>query len=120
MWAEWFDFIENFELALSLHHGNDPVYKVKLLYLSLGQELQTIVKAANLRPSLTDAHCYTAFVKNIENHLRSMTDIAAEHQAFLKMKQGKDESTVAFHARLLKGAKLCDYAGVTDLCELSY
>lgn len=110
MWAEWYDFIENFEVAVSLHNANDPVYKVKLLYLSLGKELQSIVKAANLKPSLTDPHCYTAFVKNIENHLRSMTDTAAEHRAFLKMKQGRDESTVSFHARLMKNVKLCGYS----------
>ncbi|XP_062713419.1 uncharacterized protein LOC134290321 [Aedes albopictus] len=82
---------------------------MKLLYLSLGKELQSIVKAANLRPSLTDPQCYSIFVKNIETHLRSMTDTTAEHQAFLKMKQGKDESTVTFHARLIRGVKLCGY-----------
>lgn len=110
MWAEWHDFIDNFEVAVSLHHADDPVYKLKLLYLSLGQELQAIVKAANLRPSLTESNCYTAFVKNIATHLRSMTDTAAEHRAFLKMKQGKDESTVAFHARLIRNVKLCGYS----------
>lgn len=110
MWAEWFDFIENFEVAVSLHNANDPVYRSKLLYLSLGQELQAIVKASNLRPSLADTNCYTAFVSNIENHLRSMTDTAAEHQAFLRMKQEKGESTVAFHARLVRNVKLCGYS----------
>lgn len=110
MWAEWYDFFENFEVAVSLHNANDPVYKTKLLYLSLGQELQAIIKASNLRPSLSDPNCYTIFVKNIENHLRSMTDTAAEHRAFLKMKQGKDESTVAFHARLIRNVKLCGYS----------
>lgn len=109
MWAEWYDFIEDFEVAVSMHNTNDPVYKMKLLYLSLGKELQSIVKAANLRPSLTDPQCYSIFVKNIETHLRSMTDTTAEHQAFLKMKQGKDESTVTFHARLIRGVKLCGY-----------
>lgn len=110
MWAEWYEFIENFEVAVSLHNANDPVYRSKLLYLSLGQELQAIVKAANLRPSLKDTNCYTSFVRNIETHLRSMTDTAAEHQAFLRMKQEKGESTVAFHARLVRNVKLCGYS----------
>ncbi|XP_053698986.1 uncharacterized protein LOC128745955 [Sabethes cyaneus] len=110
MWAEWFDFIENFEIAVSLHNTNDPVYKVKLLYLSLGKELQAIVKATNLRPSLTDPNCYTKFVKSIEVHLRSMTDTVAEHQSFTKLKQGDNESAVAFHARLIRNVKLCGYS----------
>ncbi|XP_058449274.1 uncharacterized protein LOC131429244 [Malaya genurostris] len=110
MLAEWFEFIENFEVAMSLYNANDPVYRSKLLYLSLGQELQAIVKAANLRPALIDTNCYRTFVENIENHLRSMTDTAAEHRAFLSMKQEKGESTVAFHARLVRNVKLCGYS----------
>lgn len=109
MWAEWYEFIENFEVAVSMHNANDPVYRSKLLYLSLGKELQAIVNASNLKPSLTDTNCYTSFVRNIENYLRSMTDTAAEHKAFLRMKQEKDESTVAFHARLVRNVKLCGY-----------
>lgn len=110
MWAEWFDFIENFELGMSLYNAHDPVYKSKMLHIYIGQELRAIVNAANLRPSLKDASCYTSYVRNIENHLRSMTDTAAEHQAFLRMKQEKDESTVAFHARLVRNVKLCGYS----------
>lgn len=39
-----------------------------------------------------------------------MTDPVAEHQSFLEMRQHQNESTIAFHARLMRHAKLCAYS----------
>lgn len=110
MWEEWTRYIENFEIAASLSNAFDPVRRSQLLFLSMGGELQSIVRAARLRPNLNEEHCYATFIKNIETHLRSMTDTAAEHQAFSCMQQEKGESIVNFHARLMEKVRLCHYS----------
>lgn len=79
MWEEWTKYIENFEIAASLSNATVPVRRSQLLFLSLGEELQGIVRAAKLRPNLNDSKCYTILVKNIDEHLQSMTDSTAEH-----------------------------------------
>lgn len=81
-----------------------------MLFLRLGTELQGIVRAAKLRPNLSDPDCYSVFVTNIQRYLQSMTDTAAEHEAFAGMKQGPEESAVAFHARLQEKVRLCGYS----------
>ncbi|XP_062705610.1 uncharacterized protein K02A2.6-like [Aedes albopictus] len=110
MWEEWNRYIENFEMAATLSNANDPVRRSQLLFLSMGTELQGIVRAAKLRPSLTDANCYQKFVANIGNYFQSMTDASAEHEAFSNMKQLKTENAVAFHARLMAKVRLCGYS----------
>ncbi|XP_062537287.1 uncharacterized protein LOC134205738 [Armigeres subalbatus] len=110
MWEHWNRYIENYEIAASLSNVNDPVKRTQLLYLSMGDELQGIVKAAKLRPSLSSPNCYTTFLTNIQKYLRSMTDTAAEHEAFSRMKQGNEESAVAFHARLMCKVRSCNYS----------
>lgn len=67
MWEEWNRYIENFEIAATLNHANDPVQRSLLLFLSIGDELQGIIRAAKLRPSLSDANCYHTLVSNIKN-----------------------------------------------------
>lgn len=93
MWEEWNRGIES-----------------QLLFLSVGEELQGIIRAAKLRPNLTDANCYNVFVSNIKTYLQSMTDSAAEHEAFWNMRQEKSESAIAFHARLMGKVRLCEYS----------
>ncbi|XP_055630285.1 uncharacterized protein LOC129771039 isoform X2 [Toxorhynchites rutilus septentrionalis] len=110
MWEEWNRFIENFELAASLENATSPAQRTKLLFLCLGQELQGIVRAANLRPSLTGPDCYSLFVNNVTKYLQSMTDTAAEHEAFAGMTQGTGESAVAFHSRLREKVRLYGYS----------
>lgn len=110
MWEEWNRYIENFEIAASLSNANDPVRRSQLLFLSIGDELQGIVRAAKLRPSLNDANCYRNFVANISNYFQSMTDSAAEHESFSNMRQEKSESAIAFHARLMAKVRLCGYS----------
>lgn len=110
MWEEWNRYIENFEIAASLSNANDPVRRTQLLFLSIGDELQNIVRAAKLKPSLNDAGCYRNFVDNIRKHFQSMTDSAAEHEAFSNMRQDRSESAIAFHARLTAKVRLCGYS----------
>ncbi|XP_055630762.1 uncharacterized protein LOC129771297 [Toxorhynchites rutilus septentrionalis] len=110
MWEEWNRYIDNFEIAASLNSVLDPVKRTQLLYLTMGAELQGIVNAAKLCPSLSHSSCYSSFVTNIQNYLRSMTDTAAEHEAFSRMVQGTDESAVAFHARLMGKVRSCNYS----------
>lgn len=110
MWEEWNRYIENFELAATLSNANDPVRRSQLLFLSMGTELQGIVRAAKLRPSLNDADCYRKFVANIRAYFQSMTDASAEHEAFSNMRQLKSETAVAFHARLMAKVRLCGYS----------
>lgn len=110
MWEEWRKYIENFEIAASLSNTTNPVRRTQLLFLSMGEELQGIVRAAKLRPNLNDENCYNVFIKNIEGHLRSMTDTAAEHEAFLAMYQEKGETVAAFYARLMEKALVCRYS----------
>lgn len=104
MWEEWNRYIEKFEIAVSLSNMN-PAKQTQLLYLSMGTELQEIVKAGKLR---------RPFVTNIKNYFRSMTDTAAEHEAFSRMKQESGESAVAFHARLMCKVPACNYSGDED------
>lgn len=110
MWEEWNRYIDNFEIAASLSNVNNPVKRTQLLYLSMGNELQDIIKAAKLIPSLANPDCYKTFVSNIKNYLRSMTDTAAEHEAFSRMKQENGEPAVAFHARLTCKVRSCNYS----------
>lgn len=110
MWESWNKYLENFEMAASLGNANDPVQRAQLLFLTMGEELQGIVRAAGLRPKLDEPDCYNLFVKNVHDYLRSMTDTSAEHESFSNMKQEPDESAVIFHARLMEKVRLCGYA----------
>lgn len=74
MWEEWHRFIENFEIAASLSSANDPVQHSKLLFLSIGEKLQGIVRATGLRPDLREPNCCHTFVEKIGNNLQSMID----------------------------------------------
>ena len=110
MWEEWNHYIENFEIAATLSNASDPVRRSQLLFLSMRAELQGIVRAAKLRPSLKEANCYRDFVTNIGRYFQSMTDSAAEHEAFSNMKQQRSETAVAFHSRLMAKVRLCGYS----------
>ncbi|XP_055591046.1 uncharacterized protein LOC129743111 [Uranotaenia lowii] len=110
LWESWQNFLENFEIYASLSKSSDPMQRTKLLYLAMGSNLQGIVKAARLKPSLKDPRCYSTFVKNVDAHLRSMTDTAAEHEAFSLMRQEPNESAVIFHSRLTAKVRLCGYS----------
>lgn len=109
LWETWNGYIEIFEMSANLAGVNDPVKRSQLLYLSVGEELQGVITAAKLRPSLNDPDCYQRFVANIHNYFRSMMDPAAEHENFSKLRQGKTESALAFHARLTSKVRLCGY-----------
>lgn len=74
LWETWKRFLENFEIAVSLSSVSDPAYRAKALFLSMGPELQGIVRAAKLRPNLEGPSCYSTFVANIDVYLKSMTD----------------------------------------------
>lgn len=110
IWEAWTKFIENFEVAASLSNAHDPIKRSQLLYISVGEELQAIIRAAKLQPDTKDPGCYVSFVKNIDTYLKSLTDTSAEHDAFLAMKQEIGESAVNFYARLMEKVWLCDYS----------
>lgn len=80
----------------------------------MGDELKSIVRAAKLRPSSDDDNCYDNcydnFITNIDRYLKSMTDPAAEHEAFSNMHQEDGESAIHFHARLTEKVRLCGYS----------
>lgn len=109
MWEQWNRFIDRFQIAASISNVSDPVKRSQILFLSLGDKLQGIVRAARLRPSLQDPNCYKLFVENIEQYLLSMIDITAEHEKFNNLKQGADEPTMAYHARLMENVQLCRF-----------
>lgn len=110
MWEAWNKYIENFEIAASLGNAFEPSRRAQLLFLSVGEEMQAIIRAARLRPNLDGADCYERFVSNIDSYLKSMTDASAEHEAFSNMRQGMDESVMGFHARLVEKVRLCGYS----------
>lgn len=110
LWEEWNRYLETFEIAASLNNVNDPAKRAQLLFLSVGDTMQGIIKAAKLQPKLTDPSCYTTFVTNVQNYLSSMTDKAAEHEVFTRMRQEDDESAVAYHARLMCKVRSCKYS----------
>ncbi|KAL9706442.1 hypothetical protein quinque_009960 [Culex quinquefasciatus] len=58
LWETWNGYIEIFEMSANLAGVNDPVKRSQLLYLSVGEELQGVITAAKLRPSLNDPDCY--------------------------------------------------------------
>ncbi|XP_062551526.1 uncharacterized protein LOC134216710 [Armigeres subalbatus] len=109
LWEEWRKYLENYEIAASLHQIIEPNKLAKVLFLAVGEDLQRIIRAARLRPNLEGPNCYNVFVKNVDDHLRSMTDTTTEHESFLAMRQEVGESAVTFHARLVDRARLCDY-----------
>ncbi|XP_055585761.1 uncharacterized protein LOC129738561 [Uranotaenia lowii] len=76
MWETWTKYFENFEIAASLSNAHDPVKRSQLLFLSIGDELQGIIRAAKLRPVTNEPDCYAVFVKNIEDYLKALTDTA--------------------------------------------
>lgn len=110
LWENWQGFIENFELATSLSTFTRSTDRAKLLYLSIGKNLQDIINAANLQPNYQDPRCYSTLVDGINTYFKSMTDTAAEHEAFQSMRQVKGESIIAFHARLTQRVRLCGYS----------
>lgn len=110
LWEAWHRFLENFEISATLSNAYDPARRAQMLFLSMGEDLQGIVRAAKLRPDLRDPQCYAIMVKNIDGHLKSMTDTSAEHEAFMNMRQRQGESAVAFHTRLQEKARLCGYS----------
>ncbi|XP_055612622.1 uncharacterized protein LOC129759244 [Uranotaenia lowii] len=110
MWEQWIRFIDRFEIAASLYNANDSVQRSQLLFLAMGEKLQEIVRAARLRPNLLEPNCYRIFIRNIEDYLRSMIDITAEHESFSTMRQERDEPTMTFHARLMEKVRLCGYS----------
>ncbi|XP_055584960.1 uncharacterized protein LOC129737827 [Uranotaenia lowii] len=110
MWEAWTKYFENFEIAASLSNAYDPVKRSQLLYLSIGDELQGIVRAAKLRPTSSAPDCYTVIVNNIEGYLKGLTDTAAEHDMFSSMQQEKGESVINFHSRLREKVWLCGYS----------
>ena len=109
MWEAWHSYIETFEIAASLGNAFDQSKRAQLLFLSVGEEMQSVIRAAKLRPNLAETDCYVKFVTNIDSHLKSMTDTSAELEAFANMQQGKDESIMNFHARLVEKVRLCGY-----------
>lgn len=110
MWEQWNRFIDRFEIAASLSNICDPVKRSQILFLSMGEKLQRITRAARLRPSLEEPSCYAFFVRNIEGYLRSMVDVTAEHEAFTNLKQEANEPVMDFHSRLMEKVRLCDYS----------
>lgn len=110
LWEAWQSYIENFEIAVSLSTFTGQAERAKLLYLSLGTKLQDIINAANLHPNYPDPRCYSTLVEGINTYFRSMTDTAAEHEAFQAMRQAKGETIVTFHARLTQKVRLCGYS----------
>lgn len=114
LWENWQGFIENFELATSFSTFARQADRAKLLYMSIGKNLQDIVSAANLKPNYQDPTCYSTLVDGINKYFKSMTDTASEHDAFQAMRQAKGESIVAFHARLTQKARLCGYSTNED------
>lgn len=114
MWEQWNRFIDRFEIATSVSNVFDPVKRSQILFLSMGEKLQRIVRASRLRPSLREPNCYQLFVKNIENYLQSMVDITAEHETFSNLRQEPDEPMITFHARLMEKVRLCRYSSTDE------
>lgn len=115
MWEQWNRFIDRFEIATSVSNITDPAKRSQILFLSMGEKLQGITRAAKLRPSLREANCYEIFVRNIENYLKSMVDITTEYEAFCNLRQEPGESMMNFHARLMEKAQSCRFSGTEDM-----
>lgn len=110
LWENWQSFIKNFEIAVSLSTFSGSSDRAKLLYLSIGKDLQDIIGAANIQPNYQDPRCYPTLVDEMNRYFKSMTDTGAEHEAFQAMRQNKGESIVTFHARLTQKVRLCGYS----------
>lgn len=109
LWGTWHRYLETFEIGTGFSNANSQADMCRLLYLAMGDEMQEMIRAAALRPSLDDADCYSRFVRNIDSYFKSMTDPAVEHDTFLNMRQLEGESIVRFHARLVQKAEECEY-----------
>ncbi|XP_055604509.1 uncharacterized protein LOC129752763 [Uranotaenia lowii] len=110
MWEAWTKFIEDFQLSVTLLNAHDPKRRIDLLMLYMGDDLKGVVRAAKLKPTVENGECYETFVRNIDQYLKSMTDPAAEHEAFSCMQQEEGESAIGFHARLSEKVRLCGYS----------
>lgn len=110
MWEVFTRYLEKFEIAISLNGITNSKQQAQLLYLALGDELQGIIRAAGLRPSLYDPDCYRKMKENISSYFLGMTDVSAEHDKFTAMKQEHDKSAVASRARLVAQARICKYS----------
>lgn len=110
LWGTWHRYLETFEIGVGFSNANTQADMCRLLYLAMGEKMQEMVRAAELRPPLDEADCYNRFVNNIGGYLKSMTDPAVEHEAFLSMRQLDGESIVRFHTRLVEKAQQCEYS----------
>ncbi|KAL1374974.1 hypothetical protein pipiens_004773 [Culex pipiens pipiens] len=103
-------YIRNFEMAADLNNARDPIIRSQLLLISVGEEMQGIIKAADLQPALDSPVCYQKFTSNIVDYLRALTDPASELDDCSRMKQEKSEKAISFLARIKEKAKLCGYS----------
>lgn len=115
LWENWHGFIKNFEIATSLSTFVGSSDRAKLLYLSLGKNLQDIISAANIQPDYRDPKCYASFVSKVNDYFKSMVDTAAAHEAFQAMMQEQGESIVTFHAKLTQMARVCEYSPTDEV-----
>lgn len=111
MWEAWTLFIEDFEMAATLSSVKSSRRRAELLLVSMGSQLKSITRAAQLLPDLDSDRCYEEFVDNVGRYLKSLTDPAAEHEEFTNMVQQEGEAAIYFHARLAEKVRLCDYPG---------
>ncbi|KAL9705715.1 hypothetical protein quinque_009233 [Culex quinquefasciatus] len=98
------------EMAADLNNARDPIIRSQLLLISVGEEMQGIIKAADLQPPLDSPDCYQNFTSNIVDYLRALTDPASELDDFSRMEQEKSEKAISFLARIKEKAKLCGYS----------
>ncbi|XP_053686436.1 uncharacterized protein LOC128735975 [Sabethes cyaneus] len=110
MLEEWYRFLGKFEIASSLSNINNPAQLAKHLFMCMGDELQDIVSIAKLRPGLNNPQCYQVMIDNIGAHLRKLTDPITEHQTYVKMTQGKDETIISFLTRLKSNVRSWQYS----------
>ncbi|KAL9704371.1 hypothetical protein quinque_007889 [Culex quinquefasciatus] len=110
LYEQWQRYIRNFEMAADLNNARDPIIRSQLLLISVGEEMQGIIKAADLQPPLDSPDCYQNFTSNIVDYLRALTDPASELDDFSRMEQEKSEKAISFLARIKEKAKLCGYS----------
>lgn len=109
MWESWKGFLANLKKTTSIANINDQKRLSQLLYLTIGEEMQTIIRAAQLKPDFDEPFAYNKFVANVDGYLQSMVCTPIEQGRFFRMCQEINETAMDFYARLIDKVKLCGF-----------
>ena len=108
--AEFRDWMKLVRAALRFAPDWDDHTTADWFEIVCGKNLRLVISAFQLEPIATETP-FSALIENLENHFKSITDPALEHQALQSCTQGTTESAADFFVKL---SQLTRYMGKSE------